>query len=302
MKKALIIIHSILLSGIAFNAPVYTHNHIDPEKPHIVFDLGEILFTPDKSEAFRMLGRKAVAHYLLRHWHSPRAEKDTLFTLLHGSAQPNNNGLIPLMDGGTIPMPALLQAWMCGTMTNRDIFARAEAIINNATLSRAQRHIMIGILTIMMMPDKLTLSLKTCRGGLKILKRCVQAGYNVYILSNFDKEAIVHMRQRFPEVFDLVPLKNQIISGEVGTMKPYPTMYQYLADRTGIPLERFIFIDDHAENIQGALAAGMTPQHVIHCPDKNFKGVRERLRALNALPKRRHLRRHRRAHQAGAAA
>ena len=48
-----------------------------------------------------------------------------------------------------------------------------------------------------------------------------------------------------------------IVSYEVRVMKPEPAFYDALLERSGVPAENILFIDDLAENIEGAVTAGM---------------------------------------------
>lgn len=47
-------------------------------------------------------------------------------------------------------------------------------------------------------------------------------------------------------------------SAELGVAKPDPAFYLAATERIGIPPERCLFIDDRAENVEGARSVGMT--------------------------------------------
>ena len=64
-------------------------------------------------------------------------------------------------------------------------------------------------------------------------------------------------RSVFPELFHGV-----VISSEVGLHKPQPEIFLLGAERTGVPAEECVFVDDLRENCQGAEAVGMTA--VLH--------------------------------------
>jgi putative hydrolase of the HAD superfamily len=74
------------------------------------------------------------------------------------------------------------------------------------------------------------------------------------ILSNTN---IIHMEfiaGRFPWVTEFDAL---ILSHEVGLLKPAPAIYKLAVERTGMPAERVLLIDDLSANVQGARAVGM---------------------------------------------
>jgi HAD superfamily hydrolase (TIGR01509 family) len=59
-------------------------------------------------------------------------------------------------------------------------------------------------------------------------------------------------RPEWPELFDVVAL-----SGLTGLRKPAPTAYLAVADRLGLPASECVHVDDLADNVRGAVAAGM---------------------------------------------
>lgn len=52
-----------------------------------------------------------------------------------------------------------------------------------------------------------------------------------------------------------------VISGEVGMVKPYPEIYKLTCERMGIRPQEAVFIDDIADNCEGARAVGMEAIH-----------------------------------------
>ncbi|MFF4777079.1 HAD family hydrolase [Microtetraspora fusca] len=47
-------------------------------------------------------------------------------------------------------------------------------------------------------------------------------------------------------------------SARVGVVKPDPAIYAIAAERAGVPMDRCLFVDDRAENVEAAVALGMT--------------------------------------------
>ena len=48
-----------------------------------------------------------------------------------------------------------------------------------------------------------------------------------------------------------------LISGEIGMRKPQPEIFRYAARRLGVAPEEAVFVDDMADNVAGAVRAGM---------------------------------------------
>jgi HAD superfamily hydrolase (TIGR01509 family) len=80
------------------------------------------------------------------------------------------------------------------------------------------------------------------------------AGINRGILSNMPRE----WWRYFSEKFSLVEYFNPIVlSGEVGMRKPDKEIYLEFEKRSGIPLERSLFIDDRLSNLEAASNLGI---------------------------------------------
>jgi 2-haloacid dehalogenase len=95
-------------------------------------------------------------------------------------------------------------------------------------------------------------------GTVDILRRLKQAGYPLYVLSNFSVEKFVHMREDYNWVslFDDV-----ILSGEHHLNKPDPAFFQAALHRIGWSAQECLFIDDHLPNIESARRLGLPSIH-----------------------------------------
>jgi len=97
-------------------------------------------------------------------------------------------------------------------------------------------------------------------GSVEILRRLKQAGYPLYVLSNFSAEKFTHMRENyaFISLFDEV-----ILSSEHHLIKPDPAFFQAALRRIGhaAPREACLLIDDSLPNVEAALQLGMGAIH-----------------------------------------
>jgi 2-haloacid dehalogenase len=91
-----------------------------------------------------------------------------------------------------------------------------------------------------------------------ILGRLKDAGYPLYVLSNWPAEKFNTVRPLYPffEWFD-----GMVISGEVGVVKPDQAIFELLLARVDRPADQCLFIDDYAANIA---AARMLDFQTIH--------------------------------------
>ncbi len=90
---------------------------------------------------------------------------------------------------------------------------------------------------------------------LPIVVHLWMAGYRLGILSNTCQS---HWEYCISGRFATIPtlFERAVLSYEVGVMKPAPKIYQVAAAEAGVAPEEIFFMDDRAENVEGALAAG----------------------------------------------
>jgi putative hydrolase of the HAD superfamily len=88
-----------------------------------------------------------------------------------------------------------------------------------------------------------------------LLKSIKDAGYNIYILSNYPKRlSDIHWKKfTFNQYSD-----GTVISGYELMVKPEPEFYELLFKRYDIDPADSIFIDDRQDNVEGAEAFGVT--------------------------------------------
>ena len=81
-----------------------------------------------------------------------------------------------------------------------------------------------------------------------------RTGGHTAFLSNSGPEVMARVRARWPleAWFDAV-----IISCEVGLSKPDPRIYELCLQRLGLPAPEALFVDDRADNIEGAARVGL---------------------------------------------
>ncbi len=83
--------------------------------------------------------------------------------------------------------------------------------------------------------------------------RSLRPRYKTALLTNAWPSARLEMKKR--RLVDAVD--DIIVSAEEGVLKPDPRIYRIAAERLGVRPEQAVFVDDVAENTEGARAAGM---------------------------------------------
>lgn len=104
------------------------------------------------------------------------------------------------------------------------------------------------------------------------VKGLKENGYKVYLLSNYSKN---HFTLSKP-TFGFIPyVDGGVISYEVKSIKPEPDIYQKLIDKYTINPSEAVFLDDLADNLEGAKPFGF---HTIQV--KNYEQMTTELRAM----------------------
>lgn len=92
----------------------------------------------------------------------------------------------------------------------------------------------------------------------EIVQNLKRAGWPLYLLSNFSSEKFELIRRKydFLGLFD-----DMVISGEHGTVKPDPAIFDIALQRIKCPSHQCLFIDDSIANIETASRMGFVTIH-----------------------------------------
>ena len=106
-----------------------------------------------------------------------------------------------------------------------------------------------------------------------LIKDLKRAGYRLFVLSNMSRDFIDFLRQQ--ELY--ANFEGDVVSCEVGVVKPMPQIYDILLEKFSIDAEETIFIDDRRENVDAAAAKGIS---VFHFDRNDYDGSCARLRDI----------------------
>lgn len=90
---------------------------------------------------------------------------------------------------------------------------------------------------------------------LPLIKRLAAGRIPLGILSNTCEAHWEFIKDHYPFVCE--SFLHTILSYQVEAMKPNEKIYLKAIETAGVPAERIFFMDDRAENVTGAIAAGM---------------------------------------------
>ena len=91
-------------------------------------------------------------------------------------------------------------------------------------------------------------------GSVEILSELKQSGFHVYALSNWSAETYPLAKKRYAF---LQWFRGEVISGQVGMIKPQPEIYHHLLKVHGLKAGETLFIDDRQENVDAAANEGI---------------------------------------------
>ena len=98
----------------------------------------------------------------------------------------------------------------------------------------------------------------------------------LYALTNWSAETFPIAKERFEF---LNYFEGIVVSGEEHVRKPFKKIYEILLNRFELSAQHCVFIDDSAENIEGADKMGINGIHY-----KNSKQLKKDLQLLKVLP------------------
>lgn len=88
----------------------------------------------------------------------------------------------------------------------------------------------------------------------KFYNELCDAGYNIYLLTNFSKDGYDYISRKF-EFFKRA--KGSVVSSHIKIAKPNPEIYKYLLEKYKLNPDECVFIDDSAANIKTANRLGI---------------------------------------------
>jgi len=103
--------------------------------------------------------------------------------------------------------------------------------------------------------DHFPASLSEVPGSVDVVRDLHAAGVPLVGLTNWSDELYYPYAAGRFEVLSL--LDDVVVSGEVKVAKPDPRAYLIAAERSGLPIDRLLFVDDRQDNVDAAVALGM---------------------------------------------
>jgi len=231
-----------------------------PAIEYAIFDLGGVLLQPSKGMALRQLGLRKLLRYILT-GHNPHTIQKKLFEIIDQIEPLRANAPLAYTPDGSKILPQLFQDWLSGIVSSEQIRTIVCLYIDNHPeffVSTTEQHLVHATTRMIFTPASMARLMRPSKEGINFVRQCKKQGLQVLILSNFDSETMTLMQKNYPEFFEEFDKDNIFISGDLGTLKPDPDIYEILLETCNIDNPAScVFFDDQQENIDAAQAYGI---------------------------------------------
>lgn len=273
-------VQSLLFSLLFFCSGTFTPL---TQSKIVVWDLGYVCFETSTWGILKEIGLWNVILY----GGNPLPATFRALESVWGLQVPDDN--CPAACHCAEPLSQAMCNWQKGTLSGTEIINKlCEKIDNNELdhiLSSNREKRVTKALTSSMFDSKiLAKHMHPIDEGVKLLERCDTEENTMVILSNFDPKSFeeLYNKSESKPIFDHFRPENIIISGHIGMIKPYNSIYDKLKERLIELDERFadpefmqkecIFLDDQQENVEAAIANGIP---AVQVENLNYKKARQ---------------------------
>jgi len=248
----------------------------------IIFDAGGVLTQTNRQVAAKNLGLPLILKRIFWHFQGVSgAGIQKLFykTLDHVAVQlDHHEAIMPSacdQDGNLLPI--LMRLWLAGKIRSNEI--RELALINidqhpEWFSNDTEQGIIKNLVSFIFTPELFVQTQYISDDTIQCIRQLKIAGYKLYVLSNWDQDSFLLLREQYADFFDL--FDGCVVSGFEHVIKPDSTIYQILLQRYNLAPEQCIFIDDQEENVNAAQLERLTtilcknPKSVFHAIRKYF--------------------------------
>jgi haloacid dehalogenase superfamily, subfamily IA, variant 3 with third motif having DD or ED len=250
----------------------------------IIWDLGKTLVDTSRwGVAFAELGLRDLIGCLPKAAHLEDVVHDTL-DLITGM---QIESIAPTCNQKGRPLSQGMCNWLAGVRAPQELLDEVSAVMPRLVDEKyfsngCEQRVIAKAFYAMFNPETLVKHTYAIKDGVKLLQACSDAGHRNMILSNWDNESfkLLYVAEKTAAIFNEIAPEDLIISGDIGLLKPHPSIFEYTISRAGVSASECIFIDDQIENVEAARVCGM---HAIHVENGDYKQVARELKALGIL-------------------
>lgn len=215
----------------------------------LIFDLDGVLTTTNKMQAFYEVGITAILQYIYSQQSIP--SEAILFEILRSVparsiCQSYNKGRL---------MPQIMIDWQINAQSLSAIQQAVAQYLQTAPYPQSQKEYALHTIQMLTTPQKFIRTRQAITPNVQLLHELKSKGYQLYVLSNWDKDSFPLLKANFPEIFihnNQAMFNGIIISGDIGTVKPELEIFNKILDQYHLTPQESLFIDDEPANIAAA--------------------------------------------------
>jgi epoxide hydrolase-like predicted phosphatase len=240
--------------------------HTTQEPLHIILDLNGLLINTDSKAQRNLIGTWNIIAYMFKDVYRFQINhpRDLYFNFLN-NLKPHNPDEILATDQDGTPLPQYKCDWLKGTISGATILDHIEQALVTSTLPTSAKTLIGNTARATFIPELFIQTRILDRKGFNFVQECRNAGYTLYIMTNWDPESCALLEKKYPELFAL--FDGIVVSGNVGLIKPDPRIYTHFLQQFNLNPSDCVFVDDMENNVISAQNVGM---HGIICPQKKF--------------------------------
>ena len=254
----------------------------------LLWDLGGVLFEPDKLGVAKEIGLSYFASYMLSDWRTPNIQ-NLLFEVLEQMERPERGIREKAGTGEGTPLPTIMCHWQAGITKGPEIIKRAHAYLkwlNSIDYFESNHEYVLIKKTIQAMftPQVLARNVQPVAAGFELLRQCSATHdrngkkNRNFVFSNWDDLSFDIFYKSHRGYFK--PFEQIVISGHIQLIKPRAEAYKYLLETYNLDPKECILIDDQEVNAIGARKCGIK---TILIRNGSYDQVKRDLKQLGAL-------------------
>ena len=212
----------------------------------ILWDLGGVLFYPDKIGVARAVGLSHFVSYMVLDFSNPNIQHK-LFEVLELMARPEPGVREKAGTAEGDPLPTIMCQWQAGTVKGPDIIKRSIphlSMLNSIGYfeSKRERRLMQRTIRAMFDPQILADNIYPLEKGVELLKECKEATdkdgniHRNFAFSNWDPLSFDIFKEKNLHIFNL--FDEIVISGHIKCIKPRKEAFKYLLETYHLDPER----------------------------------------------------------------
>ncbi len=256
----------------------------------ILWDLGGVLFEPDKIGVAFEVGIGGFLSHAFWDMRSPTHIQDVLFYVISLLEQDEKESLEVAGSAHGKPLPSIMCKWQAGTVTGQEIINRARPLIKKLYKydyfdSKTHRDLIWRCIKTMFNPKVLADNVYPVQAGIKLLRESYSLKnkdgsrkHRQFVFSNWDHISFDLCKKEHSSLFSL--FEDIVISGHIKDIKPKKSSFEYLIKTYNLDPRECNLIDDQPDNARAARKCGMTAVLIYN---NDYEALRRDLKALGVI-------------------